>query len=450
MINRRPTFVFAAVATALAILCTPLALAATDDAALAARVDRVLAKTPLIDGHNDLPWEIRERFGNAAGLDMSVSTANLPNTANATEPATPLMTDIPRLRSGHVGAQFWSVWIPPTVTGPAAVQMTIEQIDIVRNMVARYPKDLEMAYSAEDILRAHKAGRIASLIGIEGGHQIDNSLPTLRAMYALGARYMTLTHTSNIDWADSATDVPLHHGLTAFGKQVVHEMNRLGMLVDLSHVSAETMRAALQTSAAPVIFSHSSARAIVDHPRDVPDDVLQLVTKNGGVVMVNFYPGFVSAARRNWEADRAAEQARYNAGPNGLYLGQPDRVRTALAGWGAAHPEPAVTIADVADHFDHIRKIAGVDHVGIGSDFDGIPKAPQGLDGVDKFPALLRELARRGWTDDELGKVAGGNLLRAFHEAAIVARRLQATEPPSAATIEQMDGKKAAPAASAG
>ena len=435
-----PNSAFVVMATVLATFCTPLAIAQSSDAALTARVDHVLAKVPLIDGHNDLPWEIRERFGNAAGVDLSASTANLPLTAQADEAQTALMTDIPRLRAGHVGAQFWSVWIPSTVTGPAAVKMTIEQIDLVRTMVARYPKDLQMAYSAEDIERAHAAGRIASLIGIEGGHQIDDSLATLREMYELGARYMTLTHTLDNDWADSATDAPKHHGLTPFGRAVVHEMNRLGMLVDLSHVSPDTMRAALAVSVAPVIFSHSGARALNDHPRDVPDDVLAMVARNGGIVMVTFAPAYVSAERNRWEADRAAEQTRYNSPPYaGLYIGQPERAKAAMAEWDAGHPRPVVTLAMVADHIEHIRHVAGIDHVGIGSDFDGIPNTPQGLEGVDKFPALLKELAKRGWTDEELGKVAGANMLRVLREAAAAAKRLQATESPSSVTIEQAD-----------
>ncbi len=318
--------------------------------------------------------------------------------------------------------------------------MTIEQIDLVRTMVARYPKDLQMAYSAEDIERAHAAGRIASLIGIEGGHQIDDSLATLREMYELGARYMTLTHTLDNDWADSATDAPKHHGLTPFGRAVVHEMNRLGMLVDLSHVSPDTMRAALAVSVAPVIFSHSGARALNDHPRDVPDDVLAMVARNGGIVMVTFAPAYVSAERNRWEADRAAEQTRYNSPPYaGLYIGQPERAKAAMAEWDAGHPRPVVTLAMVADHIEHIRHVAGIDHVGIGSDFDGIPNTPQGLEGVDKFPALLKELAKRGWTDEELGKVAGANMLRVLREAAAAAKRLQATESPSSVTIEQAD-----------
>lgn len=408
------------------------------------RVERILAQTPLIDGHNDLPWEIRSRFGGDLGkVDLSRSTVGLP----APEGSPPLMTDIPRLRAGQVGAQFWSVWIPAETQGPAAVQMTIEQIDLVRLMCARYPKDLAMAYTAADIARLHKSGRIAALVGVEGGHQINNSLPALRAYYELGARYMTLTHSANIAWADSATDNPVHHGLTPFGKEVVREMNRLGMLVDLSHVSADTMRAALAVTEAPVMFSHSSARALVDHPRNVPDDVLRLVTANGGVVMVNFFPGYVSEARRRWDADRAAEEARYNSPPfGGLYIGQPERARAALAEWERAHPKPAVGIGDVADHIEHIAKVAGVEHVGLGSDFDGIPEAPSGLDGVDKYPALLAELARRGWSDADLARLAGGNLLRALTKAEEVSARLRTTRGPSTATLVQLDGSPAAAA----
>ncbi|HYM43707.1 MAG TPA: dipeptidase [Steroidobacteraceae bacterium] len=423
-----------ACALAAALITAPAPAADAD----AQRIARILAQTPLIDGHNDLPWEIRIRFGGDLGkVDLSRSTLALPAPADSP----PLMTDIPRLRAGHVGGQFWSVYIPIETQGPAAVQMTIEQIDIVRQMCARYPNDLTMAYTAADVARAHKAGRIAALIGVEGGHQINNSLDVLRAYYDLGARYMTLTHSSNTAWADSATDNPAHHGLTAFGKEVVREMNRLGMLVDLSHVSAETMRAALAVSEAPVIYSHSSARALVDHPRDVPDDILRLVAANGGVVMVNFYPGYVSEARRRWDADRAAEVARYNSPPfGGLYIGQPERARAALADWERAHPKPPVGIGDVADHIDHIARVAGPGHVGLGSDFDGIPEAPAGLDGVDKYPALLQELARRGWSDADLAAVAGGNALRVLGKAEQVSARLRATRAPSTATLAGLDG----------
>ena len=430
--------------TALAIVllvATSASFAASGDD-YAARVHRVLEKTPLIDGHNDLPWEIRDRFGSVDKLDLSKDTLKLPLKE---KDDTPLMTDIPRLRAGQVGGQFWSVWISPSVTGAAAIKMTLEQIDIVKSMAARWPKDFEMAYTADDIVRAHRAGRVASLIGIEGGHQIDNSLAMIRQMYAAGARYITLTHALNNDWADSATDTPKHHGLTAFGKVLVHEMNRAGMLIDLSHVSAETMKAALEVSQAPVMFSHSGARALDDHPRDVPDDVLALVAKNHGVVMVNFAPQYVSEERAKWESDRSAEKARFNAPPfGGYYIGQPERAKQALAEWDAKHPRPLVTIAMVTDHIEHIRKVCGVDCTGIGSDFDGIPTTPQGLDGVDKFPLLLQELARRGWSDEDLAKVAGGNILRVMRGAEATAKKLQATEMPSSATIETLDAKPAA------
>ncbi len=287
-----------------------------------------------------------------------------------------------------------------------------------------------MAYTAADIARIHQAHRIASLIGIEGGHQINDSLAMLRQMYDAGARYMTLTHTTNTGWADSATDSPAHHGLTPFGIEVVREMNRLGMLVDLSHVSPETMKAALAATESPVIFSHSSARALVDHPRNVPDDVLRAVAANGGVVMVNFAPGYVSDARNRWDADQAAEQTRYNSPPYvGLYIGQPDRAKAALQEWEEKHPRPVTTMQQVADHIEQIRRVAGVEHVGLGSDFDGIEDAPAGLGDVSKYPALLEELMRRGWSDADVAKVAGENLLRVMTSAEKVGARLRAQRP---------------------
>ncbi len=364
-----------AIGLALLLLGVSLAARAED---YQRRVEQILLRTPLIDGHNDLPWEIRDRFkGDFAAVDLRSDTAHLP----APEGAAPLMTDIPRLRAGHVGGQFWSVWIPAETKGFEAVQMTLEQMDLVKRMAERYPADLEMAYTAADVRRIHRSHKIAAMIGIEGGHQINNSLAVLRQMYDAGARYMTLTHTSNTAWADSATDKPVLHGLAPFGIEVVREMNRLGMLVDLSHVSPETMRAALGASAAPVIFSHSSARALVDHPRNVPDDILRSVAANGGVVMVNFAPGYVSDARNRWDADQAAERTRFNSPPYvGLYIGQPERAKAALADWEQKHPRPATTLAQVADHVDHIKQVAGVDHVGLGSDFDGIGDAPVGLD----------------------------------------------------------------------
>ena len=432
MLNRL-TWIF------VAVLAAPLVCAAVPTGQdYSARAAQILKKTPLIDGHNDLPWEIRERFhGKVSTIDLSSDTSVLPVPAGGVA----LMTDIQRLRRGGVGRQFWSVFVPVKMRGPLAVQATLEQIDIVRQMAERYPQDFELAYTAADVRRIHKSGRVASLIGIEGGHQINDSLPVLREMYAAGARYMTLTHSSNTDWADSATDAPRHHGLTAFGREVVHEMNRLGMLVDISHVSAETMHAVLDTAEAPVMFSHSSARAIVDHPRDVPDDVLRLLERNGGVVMVNFYPGYVSAARNRWDADYAAERARYDSPPfAGIYIGQPDRAQAALDEWVKAHPAPKVTLAEVADHIEHVRRVAGIDHVGLGSDFDGIPVTPVGLEGVDKYPDLLAELMRRGWTDDEVAKLAGENILRALASAESVSARLRANRKASEASIEELDG----------
>ena len=413
----------------------PSAAGAEPDKIYRERVARILKATPLIDGHNDLPWEIRERLQEPLVRHRSRVGHRAPG--RPAPDAAPLMTDIPRLRKGMVGGQFWSVWVPVEIGGFEAVQTTLEQIDLVKRMAEAYPTEFEVAYTAADVRRIHRAGKIASLIGIEGGNQINNSLAVLRQMYDLGARYMTLTHIRNTAWADAATDAPVHHGLTPFGEEVVREMNRLGMLVDLSHVSPDTMRAALDVTAAPVIFSHSSARALVDHPRDVPDDVLALVARNDGVVMVNFNPGYVSQARDEWEAARAAERARYDSPPyEGLYIGQPDRAKAALAHWEIEHPEPAVTLEQVADHIDHVRKIAGVDHVGLGSDFDGISETPRGLSGVDTYPALLIELMRRGWSDGDVAKVAGDNVLRVLAAAEKTAASLRASKHPSEAVVD--------------
>lgn len=416
---------FLALAT---LLVAGTAFAQADDAVLAERVRNVLAETPLIDGHNDLPWALRMRFADGGDVDLAADTAQLPGKDK--EPRG-LMTDIPRLRAGGLGGQFWSVWIPPSIDGPAAVQTTLEQIDIVHNMVARYPEAFALALTADDVERIHREGRIASLIGIEGGNQINNSLPALRQMYMLGARYMTLTHWQNTAWADAATDAPAHDGLTAFGRAVVQEMNRLGMLVDLSHVAPATMRAAIRASRAPVMFSHSSARALVDHPRDVPDDVLRMVRDNGGVVMVNFYPLFVSQADADWNVEHAGEEARLKA----RYPGDPEQAKTALAAWEKDHPRPGATLAQVADHVEHIRDVAGVQSVGIGSDYDGIELAPRGLESVADYPALLVELARRGWSDEDLAAVAGRNILRVMRGAEAVAREMT-DEPPSRATLD--------------
>jgi membrane dipeptidase len=393
------------------------------------RVQRVLAQTPVIDGHNDLPWEIRDKYDFwRKPLDLDSDTSRL---------EARLQTDLPRMKQGGMGAQFWSVWIPNERKGDEAIRVTLEQIDIVHRMVERYPARLEMASTAADIRRIEKAGRIASLIGIEGGHQIGNSPAALRQFYALGARYMTLTHSKNNDWADSATDDPAHDGLTPFGKAIVREMNRLGMIVDLSHVSPKTMRDALAETKAPVIFSHSDARALMDHARNVPDDVLRLLPANGGVVMVNFYPGFLSEPYRRRMAERDAEDARLK----NLYSGQPERRTAALETWDAAHPAVEGTLAEVADHIEHVRRVAGIDHVGIGSDFDGIDgAAPKGLEGVDTYPALLAELARRGWSDADLAKLAGANVLRVMERVERVAAAMK-DAPPLIETIEQLDPK---------
>jgi membrane dipeptidase len=362
---------------------------------------RIHREAILVDGHNDLPYQFREKG------DLSFERIDI------TRPQPRLHTDIPRLRQGGVGAQFWSAYVSThTMKTGTAVRETLEQIDVIRRMVQVHPETFEMAYGVDDILRIHKQGKIASLIGIEGGHSIDNSLGVLRMLYALGARYMTLTHTESLDWADSATDEPKCHGLSPFGEQVVLEMNRLGMLVDISHVSVETMKAALRVSRAPVIASHSSAYAVAPHPRNVPDDVLRLVAKNGGVVMVNFYPGFITpeGARASREMFRTYRElkARY---PNAKDL------QTAMEQWVKEHPVPRGSVHNVVDHIEHIIKVAGIDHVGLGSDFDGINSVPYQLEDVSCYPNVTQELLNRGYSKEDILKVLGGNLLRAFRTA---------------------------------
>ncbi|HBL28271.1 MAG TPA: membrane dipeptidase [Acidobacteria bacterium] len=401
------------------------------DPALAERALRLLREVPLIDGHNDLPWELRQRVQNHLDqLDLTQDTHHFEK---------PLHTDIPRLRRGGLGAQFWSVYIPVELSGPQAVGVVLEQIDVVYRLAERHPETFEIATTADDVVRIHKAGRIASLIGMEGGHSIDNSLGVLRRLYAAGARYMTITHSKNNDWADSGTDAPRHGGLTPFGEEVIREMNRLGMLVDLSHVAPATMRDALAVSEAPVIFSHSSARALTGHPRNVPDEILRKLPEDGGVVMVTFVPSFVSEEVRSWNALEDAEEARLKS----LHSDSPEAVKTGLAAWTAAHPAPRATLAQVADHIEHVRKVAGIDHVGIGSDFDGIQTTPAGLDGVEDYPALLAELLRRGWSDGDIKKLAGENVLRVLREVETTAARLRKERPASGALIQEMDGRPA-------
>jgi membrane dipeptidase len=404
-----------------ALAMVPAALHAQSiDPKVQARIDRVLKGTPLIDGHNDLPEQLRENY------KMSVEGL----ASGGAERNPPLMTDMARLHQGRLGGQFWSVYIPSEVTGDAAIRATLEQIDIVKRLVQAYPDDLALALTADDVVRIHKAGKVASLIGVEGGHQIGGSLAALRSFYDLGARYMTLTHFKNNEFADSATDDPKWHGLRDFGRTVVHEMNRLGMLVDLSHVSPETMADALDVTKAPVIFSHSDARALADHPRDVPDDILKRLPANGGVVMVNFYAGHLSEPYRQWDAQHSAESARLDS----LYVGQPDVRKAKLAEWEKAHPAPKIDVGLVADHIDHIVKVAGHDHVGIGGDLDGIPYdgAPPGMNSVSGYPLLFAELIRRGWSDAEMAKLAGGNVLRALRQAEAVAASMKNERPATA------------------
>ncbi|MBH1998172.1 MAG: dipeptidase [Sphingomonadaceae bacterium] len=402
---------------ALPLLLAALPLHAASDP-YAARIAKILKATPLIDGHNDWPEALGEK---AKDKRWTMDLTRLDPTV--------YHSDIDRLRAGGVGGQFWSVWVSADLPQLQQVKDTLDQIGMVHSLAARYPQHFRMVTTAAQLRAAHKAGRIASLIGVEGGGQIDDSMAVLRAYRQLGASYLTLTHSRTIDWADSATDNPAHDGLTPFGEAVVHELNRLGMLVDLSHVSEATMLDALRVTKAPVIFSHSNARALCDTPRNVSDALLRQVAANGGVVMVNFAAQYVSEARRIWGADRSAEITRNNAPPfGGLHIGDPTGAAKALAAWEAAHPEPVTTIAQVADHIDHIAKIAGHDHVGIGSDFDGVGALPQGLGGVQTYPALLAELMRRGWTDADIAKLAGENVLRVMATAEKVAAGMQ-SEP---------------------
>jgi len=390
------------------------------DGRLLDRARALHRQSPLIDGHNDYPWAVWEKAGRDLGkLDMAA-------------PQPRIHTDIERLRAGGVGGQFWSVYVPVELAGEAAVTATLEQIDLVHRMMRRYPGTFELALTADEVERSFKRGRIASLIGMEGGHSIDNSLGALRMFYRLGARYMTLTHSKNVPWADAAGDTPAAGGLSPFGEEIVREMNWLGMLVDLSHVSADTMQDAIRVSAAPVIFSHSSARAVTDVPRNVPDDVLRMMSKNGGIVMVTFVPGFLSPAAAAWNAAETAETDRLRG--QGL---DPAALKGRLAEWAKANPAPRASLADAADHIDHIRKVAGIDHIGIGGDFDGISRVAEGLEDVSTYPALTAELLRRGYSDEDVMKINGRNILRVMRTAERVSKVLQSERGPSSALFRQ-------------
>ncbi|UCM88430.1 dipeptidase [Streptomyces marincola] len=404
-------------------------MTAAADPATLARAAELLAEHPVFDGHNDLPWALREQVG-----------YDLDRRDIATDQGAHLHTDLPRLRAGGVGAQFWSVYVRTDLRGDAAVSACLEQIDVVDALIRRYPDHLGRALTADDVERARAEGRVASLMGAEGGHSINNSLATLRAFHRLGVRYMTLTHNDTIDWADSATDEPRHDGLSAFGEEVVREMNRVGMLVDLSHVAPATMRDALRVTEAPVIFSHSSARAVCDHPRNVPDDVLAALPGNGGVAMATFVPKFVLPGAVDWDR-RAAE----NLAAHGLHpLDTTERGMAVHRAFEAEHPRPRATVATVADHLDHMREVAGIDHVGIGGDYDGTAFLPDGLESVAGYPRLVAELLARRWSAADLAKLTWHNAVRVLRDAEAVARDLSARRGPSLATIGQLDGAGAA------
>ena len=390
------------------------------------RAKELMRQVPLIDGHNDLPWALRTDYGmDWDSLDIS-------------QPQPQLMTDIPRLREGLVGGQFWSTYVPSSFDGNGAGRAGMEENDIVHRMIERYPEVFELAGTADDILRIHREGKIASLLGLEGGHMIENSLGMLRAFYRDGVRYMTLTHSRNTDWADAATDSLEHGGLTRFGEQVVREMNRLGMLVDISHASDSTAWDVLRVTEAPVVLSHSSSRRFTPHPRNIPDDLAAAVGENGGVIMVNFVLPFIYLPAYQWYGQRRQMRAHYREVTPSATAARDSLA--AWAAWEAANPRPLPDLRVVADHIEHLRDVAGVDHVGIGSDFDGIEVPPEGLEDVSKYPELIAELLRRGWSDEDAIKVIGVNLLRVMKQAETVAQRLKLERPPSAAQIEILDG----------
>ena len=403
-----------------ALLLSPCAHAASADPF--ARADAVLKESPVIDGHNDLPWRIRVR------LSARLDTLDFHDEATAKKAG--FDTDLPRLARGGVGGQFWSLWVPGELKGPASTVAVIKQMDLTRRFVAQYPDHLALAFTADDIARVEKTGRTASLMGIEGGEAIDDSLEVLRQLYLLGARYMTLTHFGNTDWADSSNGDPTHGGLSPFGKAVVREMNRLGMLVDLSHVSEKTMTDALDVSEAPVIFSHSSARALNDHPRNVSDAILKRVAANGGIVMANMVPPYISRTVLLWEAEDGADLARQKS----LHVGDPAGAEAAHKAWIAAHPHPVATLSDWADHVDHLAAVAGHDHVGLGADFGDADDFPDKVTGPDAYRDLVAELARRGWSDSDLKKLTGQNFLRVLRAVEEKAALIQKARGPGEET----------------
>jgi len=388
----------------------------------------LMRQVPLIDGHNDLPWGIRARYS------MSVDSFDFAARHSSGH------TDIPRLREGLVGAQFWSTWTPTSFAGKGAARAGMEQGDIVHQMVELYPETFEMAGTAADVMRIFRSGKIACLLGLEGGYMIENSLGLLRAFYRDGVRYMTLTHSDNVDWADAATDELEHGGLTPFGEEVVREMNRMGMLVDISHASDSTVWDVLRVTEAPVIFSHSSSRHFTSHPRNVPDDIAVAAAENGAVIMVNFVLPFIYQPAFDWYElrDELVSTLRADSMESAA-------LRDSVMAWMEANPRPRPDLGIVADHMDHLRNLIGADYIGIGSDFDGIEMPPSELDDVSQFPNLIAELLRRGWSDDEVLKVLGLNVLRAMQEAELVAQRLQAERPASTAQIEVLDGWDAEP-----
>lgn len=412
-----------AIAAAL-LLASPLAAQPAkpplvDDATAAATAAAALEAAPVFDGHNDAPGQLRSRFDNQINAFDFTDTLGEHDHVGGDDGA--MHTDLIRLKKGKVGAQFWSVYVPHNANEAAAIQQTIEQIDVTKRLIARNPDSMRYALTADQVETAMREGKIASLLGMEGGYSIGSSLAVLRQFHAMGARYMTLTHNSNIPWADAATDAPKHGGLTAFGMDVVREMNRLGMLVDLSHVSEDTMMDALDVAKAPVIFSHSGARAVTPHPRNVPDSVLARLPENGGIVMVVALPRFINETIRQWDARRAGELARLKV----VHLGNPDAATKAMEAWLAANPEPKSTIKDVADHIMHIRAVAGVEHIGIGGDYDGMPIGPVGMEDVSGYPALFTELARRGLSQVELELIASRNILRVMRAAEAYAASVQ-------------------------